>query len=640
MKIKFLTILLAFVCIFLNAQTDNNYKDVMRIEDHILQRNYDSALFLIPDLKEDLASYTRSLEAIAKDQATYKDYRRFASSIFKAQFNSRDKWFFDYIENLKEPTGSQIDIDYVITKWIYIHRLRDIAKIDKATHENERLQDYITSFSEDDPNYHIAQLYFDVHEIILKVIEKDLTGKADILKRLVEIEQIGNKPLEAIYRTYLCDFLIYDHDIDGYITSAEKSIDIEKNLSEKTIIYTETLEKLTDAYIFKGNLEDQAKALLDGMFNDPSMKVASFQSYSFLLRTLEKDSPLEKEILEQFQATDIIDFVKKTEEEGKNYLDPSSYYGLVRYNAILLEYKGYLKESIRKFKETLNLREDIYSQDLSNSIQSFKSEQELKEKEKELEFEKDKTKIYTISAIGALISNALLIFLYFRNIRQKRELKERNELIEKQDKEKDWLLKEIHHRIKNNFNMISGILDIQSMSIDNEKARALLEDSKNRIHTMALTHKRLYGNDHFLFEIDTFINDLVNDISSMFADTHHPEVIIDIPKYSFDLDTSVPIGLIVNELLTNAYKYALHGDNKILQISVSKLSDDEFYELMVRDNGEGLPEGFNVDESESLGMVLVSSLAAQLGGSVDYTYDKGSKFTIKFKNINNRDNLK
>ncbi|WP_461588597.1 sensor histidine kinase [Winogradskyella sp.] len=640
MKPRILAILLAFVCVALNGQQDNNYKDVISIEDYILQRNYDSALFLIPDLKEDIASYTRSLEAIAKNQATFKDYRRLASSIFKAQFNSRDKWFFDYIEDLKEPSGNRIDIDYVITKWIYIHRLRDIAQLDKSTAENDKLQDYINKFSKTDPNRVKAQLYADLHGVVMKLIEQDKTGKDDVLNNLKIIDRNDFKAIKSIYLNSLCDFLIGDNDLTGYIKAAEESLEIQKTLSEETVLYSSTLASLISAYIYKGGMEKEVMVLLDEMHKDPLMKVNSYANYSFLLRLENPDSPLVSEIFEKFDVDSVDEFIKKTETESKGLLNNNLYYRLVLYNSKLLESRGEYKKAITKLNEAIKIREKVYSQDLSNSIYNFKSEQELKEKEKQLEFEKDKTKIYTISVIGALISNILLIILYFRNVSQKRELKKRNQEIAKKDKEKDWLLKEIHHRIKNNFNMISGILDIQAMSINNEKARNLLEDSKNRIHTMALTHRRLYGNDHFLFEIDTFINDLVNDISSLFAETHHPEVIIDIPKYRFDLDTSVPIGLIVNELLTNAYKYALHGDNKTLEISVSKLESNEFYELIVKDNGNGLPEGFNLGESESLGMVLVSSLADQLGGSVDYTYDKGSKFTVKFKNINNRDNVK
>ncbi len=223
------------------------------------------------------------------------------------------------------------------------------------------------------------------------------------------------------------------------------------------------------------------------------------------------------------------------------------------------------------------------------------------------------------------------------------KLQEINARLDTELKEKDILLKEIHHRVKNNLQIISSLLYLQSRSIKDEESMALFEESRNRILSMAMVHENLYqsndiANVKMKDYLETFTFALVQSYSNPGLHVELEMVVEDIPV---PIDKAIPLGLIVNELVSNALKYAfkdftIKDDYKSLSRHVPmvkvvlKKETCPGVKLVVADNGRGMPEHINYKESPSLGLNLVNSLVDQLDGSIQMFSEPGTRFEIEF----------
>jgi two-component sensor histidine kinase len=204
--------------------------------------------------------------------------------------------------------------------------------------------------------------------------------------------------------------------------------------------------------------------------------------------------------------------------------------------------------------------------------------------------------------------------------------------------ERELLLKEIHHRVKNNLQIISGLLDLQKEEIEAEESKAVFNEGQSRVKSIALIHQNLYQNDNLAnIRFNIFVQELSLQVQEVFEQLNAKlEVEIDMPEIYLDIDTAVPLGLIVNELLTNAYKYAVpkNGIGKV-NIALKQLTKGT-YVLVFADNGPGFKEAVQFDTANTLGLRLVRGLAAQLNGEATYTYANGSVFEISFANTEAR----
>ncbi|RYD57594.1 MAG: hypothetical protein EOP56_07390 [Sphingobacteriales bacterium] len=195
--------------------------------------------------------------------------------------------------------------------------------------------------------------------------------------------------------------------------------------------------------------------------------------------------------------------------------------------------------------------------------------------------------------------------------------------------QKEVLLKEIHHRVKNNLQVISSLLHLQSRSLGDSEARAALQESQNRVLSIALVHQKLYQNEGLdAIEFSSFANELFIQIDAVFAKQEKRVNFINLlPITSVVVDTAVPLGLVLNELITNSFKYAFH-DTANPQIVLSLQKTDAGYEFEYKDNGPGLPPNIDIAKAKSLGLRLITRLTKQLNGTVRYQYDDGGVFTI------------
>lgn len=202
--------------------------------------------------------------------------------------------------------------------------------------------------------------------------------------------------------------------------------------------------------------------------------------------------------------------------------------------------------------------------------------------------------------------------------------------------EKETLLREIHHRVKNNMQIITSLLRLQSGKIDDERSAQMLMDGENRIRSMALVHEQLYQSD-MLGEIDfgAYVGGLCDILLRSYQSGPGGIAIdINVRDVVFDIENAIPCGLIINELVSNALKYAFpDGRTGKVEIEVEQLDDEKVY-LTVRDNGIGIPEDFDIENLDTLGLDLVRTIAEhQLDGSVTFDRIDGTAIRIQFDKL-------
>ncbi|HEY9623619.1 MAG TPA: histidine kinase dimerization/phosphoacceptor domain -containing protein [Crinalium sp.] len=203
-------------------------------------------------------------------------------------------------------------------------------------------------------------------------------------------------------------------------------------------------------------------------------------------------------------------------------------------------------------------------------------------------------------------------------------------------KEKESLLKEIHHRVKNNLQIISSLLRLQSDYIKDDRVMALFKESQNRIRSMALIHEKLYQSADILkIDFSEYILDLTANLLRSYTASSQPvELRVNADDIWLSIDTAIPCGLIINELVSNSLKHAFLTDSQDNEISINIcLMNDNQFKLTVSDNGVGFPSDIDFQNTESLGLQLVCTFTEQLEGGIELDSSAGTSFTITFKEV-------
>ncbi|SEI58011.1 Two-component sensor histidine kinase, contains HisKA and HATPase domains [Dyadobacter sp. SG02] len=258
---------------------------------------------------------------------------------------------------------------------------------------------------------------------------------------------------------------------------------------------------------------------------------------------------------------------------------------------------------------------------------------------------------YFLLVVALLIGLLIYLFIRFRIQQLAREKSRLEETVSERTRqlkqslseqtalllEKDVLMKEIHHRVKNNLQVISGLLELQGKSLTDEAARGALEEGRNRVRSIALIHQNLYQFENLSsIDLQRFTTDLCRQVQSVFQTEKKVSVVIEVPDVHLDIDSAVPLGLILNELLSNSFKYAFKEVSEgEIRLTIDVASEGRF-KLVYSDNGPGLPTNFDLSRATTLGLQLVNDLSRQIGGRVHY--QDSALFTIHFTNREIRKN--
>lgn len=214
---------------------------------------------------------------------------------------------------------------------------------------------------------------------------------------------------------------------------------------------------------------------------------------------------------------------------------------------------------------------------------------------------------------------------------QQQQINQKNQALEQVLTEKERLLQEIHHQVKNNLQIVMSLLNSQVASLKDKVALSAIQDSQNRVQAMALIHQKLYQAEGVArIPMKSYIEELVDYLQESFADSRKVDFNLVIGKIDLDLNMAVPLGLIINEAITNAFKYAFPGERfGAVHVGLVQRSDTS-YELTVEDDGVGFPESFDPSQSRSLGITLINGFSAQLGADLRIEGAKGVKISLTF----------
>lgn len=347
-------------------------------------------------------------------------------------------------------------------------------------------------------------------------------------------------------------------------------------------------------------------------------------------------------------------------DSSKKYFNINLFLGkeLKNPEEIKFAYKGFtnLYEKQGDFQSALEMhylymdyadsvRSRQYNAQLEALTQKYEENEKLKLAEEKLvhseEMNEKQRLINTILYIGifvALITMVIVFILYRKSVKARNLLKEKSEEIERQNlkidkalQQKDTLLKEVHHRVKNNLQLIASLLNLQSSTIEDESAIKAIEESKSRVQAIALMHKGLYQDENYSFvDLKSYVDELVDNLKTISKTSERTvSYQVEVDPIFLEIDKAVPIGLILSELISNSLKHAFSDtDNGIISISVRE--NDKTVKLNYADTGRGLPENFNIKDQESLGFTVIQALTEQIDGSLTISCLSPLKLEIVF----------
>ena len=213
-------------------------------------------------------------------------------------------------------------------------------------------------------------------------------------------------------------------------------------------------------------------------------------------------------------------------------------------------------------------------------------------------------------------------------------LKEAENKIKASLDDKEALLKEVHHRVKNNMQIISSLLNLQIQYVNDDEAVNVLRESQNRVKSMAMIHEKLYlSNDLTRINFREYIDSLVSNLFYSYnVNNTNIKPLLEIDDINLNMETAIPCGLIISELVSNSLKYAFPESQKG-ELLISLKSEETYYKLTVRDNGIGLPEELELDNAKTLGLKLVNILTGQIDGEVTINRKHGTEFNIIFHEL-------
>ncbi len=234
--------------------------------------------------------------------------------------------------------------------------------------------------------------------------------------------------------------------------------------------------------------------------------------------------------------------------------------------------------------------------------------------------------LFTINIISSFSSSLIVSILIMREyINQERELK-------KALVEKEILLAEVFHRVKNNMNVVTSLLNLKKNTSTSDEVTEALEDCRSRVFSMALVHQNIYRSGNVELPFDEYVQELVLEINNAIGNNENTKIEISIDSIYLNLTEAIPCGLIINELITNSIK---HANQEFLEISVSIYEENDFIHFIVKDNGQGYPKDITGD-SKKLGIELIISLAEQLNARYSFESNNGAEFKMSFEHLKER----
>lgn len=295
------------------------------------------------------------------------------------------------------------------------------------------------------------------------------------------------------------------------------------------------------------------------------------------------------------------------------------------------EANAYRKQFISIFEEKTETESQALLKEMETKYLTLEKDNEIALLNSENEISNLKLKASNQRNLGLAIGIGLFGLLSFFLYRLYRQVKSQNVTISRANREKEILLKEIHHRVKNNLQVVSSLLGLQSRYVDNQQAHQAIQTGRARVQSMSLLHQNVYRNNNLKsVNIKHYFNELGKNLFENYnLNQKKIEFLNEIEDLELDIDIVVPMGLITNELISNALKYAFTDqENGHIKLTIDQEGSDVV--LSVSDNGKGVPFTSLPDRSESLGLQLIKSFSEKLNATIDISNESGTTFQIRF----------
>jgi two-component sensor histidine kinase len=443
------------------------------------------------------------------------------------------------------------------------------------------------------------------------------------LKSITIFESIGLNDLDYDFTLFLVgnnylELKNYQKALDYYDRSIKmgEQYGFYNNLSDVYI-------SLADLYTYIGNYPQAQKAGLNAvkyaeLLENNFMQMRSWISIGKIYNQ-QKNYTAAVESLQKSISIASADF-------GDKYFLHQAYEELSKAYAGLNDFQ----KAYAAFDKHDQLEDSVFTVDAAQRIAKLETEFEVAKKENTIALQDTKLKQQkNIQIFGIVLGILLVMFLLFL-YRTYLSNKQTNKILARQNKEKEFLLKEIHHRVKNNLEVVSSLLSLQSGQSNSKEVQDLMQENQNRVQSMSMIHQKLYqGENLATIEMKDYFMNLGNYTLDVFNARDKITIDYNMDKLEIDVDIAVPIGLIVNELLTNALKYAFpEGRNGRIMISLSR--NQQKLNLEVSDNGIGKSNTYSLPET-GFGTQLIQLLTLQLDGRMTQKTKEGTIISFEFQ---------
>ncbi|MBE7174725.1 MAG: sensor histidine kinase, partial [Williamsia sp.] len=329
--------------------------------------------------------------------------------------------------------------------------------------------------------------------------------------------------------------------------------------------------------------------------------------------------------------------------------------------------QGNYVEAIRHFRMHKALNDSLFNESKSKQIASLQIKYDTRQKEQDIALLRKQSRLQQIELAhekttrnGIIVGTVLLAGLLGVSYNRYRLKQRSNQLLEAKQLEinqknnslerllgekegllieKEWMLREIHHRVKNNLQVITSLLNAQSDFLHDSTAQTAIKDSQNRVQAMALIHQKLYqSNELDQVNMAEFIEEIVDYLKESFSPPSSVHIVLDLAPIQLNVNLATPIGLIINEAFTNALKYAFpqkagsaHHSGTI-RIELQAVHD-QLCRLVIRDDGVGFPAGLNAKNTNTLGLTMIQGLSKQIGGKLQMSQNQGVHIQLEFSPV-------
>ncbi|MCK0146963.1 tetratricopeptide repeat protein [Arenibacter sp. F26102] len=509
------------------------------------------------------------------------------------------------------------DLAFLNTQLGYVYERR--GQLDKAA---DYAMEALRFGEEQNDKKAIALAYSDLSNIFWKQAKYDKGLKYGI-KSIVLFEERGITDL--------------DYDFTLYVVANNY---LKLNRYEEALKYFEHSLAIGERYGFYNNLSDVYISLVDlyAYLNNYKKAEKAGQNAVKYAELLENRFMLMRSWLSIGKMQNLQGKYKKAIESLQKSLNVATddfgdeYYLSQAYEALGKAYAGdhnYM-EAYKAFSKYDGLKKEIFTAESDQRIALLQTEFEVAQKEDTILLQQGTIKKQQTNQILTSIITGLLLFLLILGFVAIKNNRRKNVLLQHQNNEKEFLIKEIHHRVKNNLEVVSSLLSLQSTHIGDQKIKENMHQIQNRIQSMSMIHQNLYqGKNLASIEMKNYFKILGDYVLHSYGCGQRINMVYEMQEIELNVDIATPIGLIVNELITNALKYAFPNNLKGT-ITIGLVQKSDHLELKVNDNGIGIKNG-NMANGTGFGTQLIALLTKQLDGKMVLRQKKGTSVSFEFQ---------